>query len=81
MFELLSRDTCLRPVQVRFGPTQLHHPKRYRDVLGLGQLLNFGFIQAGVEHHGGVAHCLLILDAEQLPDAVMVVGERRRRMT
>lgn len=72
---------CLRPVQVRSGPTQLHHLERYQDVLRLWQLLNFGFIQAGVEHHGGVADCFLILDAEQLPDAVMDVGETRSRTT
>lgn len=62
-----NRDIHLRPVQIRSGPTEVHHPESHLHVLRLGQLFNLGFIQTRVEYHRGIAHCLLIFSAEKLP--------------
>lgn len=50
------RHTLLRPVQVRLGPTELHHPECQWNVLLLGQFFHLGFVHTCVEHHGGVVH-------------------------
>lgn len=63
----LSLIAHLRPIQVRLGPTELHHPECYLDVLWLRQFFNLGFIQTCVEDHRGVVHCLLIINTEELP--------------
>lgn len=76
--ESLGTNTFIRPIQVRLGPTQLHHSERYQDVTWHWQLFNFGFIQAGMEHHGSVTDCLLILNIEQLPNKEMDLGEMKR---
>lgn len=65
---VLSCDNgLLRPVQLGLGLAERHHPERQLDVLQLGHFCHLAFIQARVEHHGGVAHRLLVVHVEQLP--------------